>query len=975
MAEDFSINQCVDRGELYTPADYSPSPSPSPTRGEGSIIIPSPLVGEGARRAGEGAIVSTLICDDGYCTNPAYPAVIAKSDSSVIARSEATKQSTAPVQDSYAEAGSVPFAGYWNYYTDESIPKIQRGVMGAFLPVMAPLTVAAGFLGAPFGCGGPSANPPDVTGEGESESEAESEGSDAGPGGRMDAAPDTGRKPDQGIIGPKPDAADPDGGVDAAPESDAGPDGGGPACSPPAVCTPDGGSDGGGDAGPDGTGGSTDGGVDGGVGEPDAGETPDSGPEDPDGGGAVIVDADGDGVAAELDCDDNDSTVYPGAPEVPYDGVIQDCNRTADLIDVDGDGVVAVAVGGTDCDDNNPTIYQPLTGFIDADGDGYTIGPARTFCSGAELAGGLSPISLGTDCNEADSLSYQNLTGYQDADGDGFTTGDAQTLCSGAALAAGFASTASTEVDCNDDQSYIHPGAAQLMNGIDTNCDGNLAIDLGRDATAVIGEKDTDRAGSRAIAIGDVNGDGFQDLIVGAVNWSTPGFNDTPGKVYIKFGGESVFSPGTVLGLADADVSLSGACSWGMGAQIVTKDLNGDGIADIIVGVPGYNSGQCDGFGDGDGSGTGALLIAYGRSTWAPSYDFYDVDTTNPETFSDSQMALIKGDTGEQLGVAIYSIGDINGDGTEELIVGGAQTQRCDAIPALPYEGIQPKADIIATHGGVHLHDWAGSAICANVASGDVDGDGREDFALGDNDDWIHSGAGNVTLIMGSRTLPADINFQSLSSAGLRYVHFYGNGAGYEAGGSVSIGDVDGDGHADLFIGVPWENDPLVHSGKVYFIPGSAVTDVVNGANPTFPNGYWIRLDGDVYTLGGGAIHGDVPNAEISALGISATSDTNNDGHKDLVIGSWFYGHSSEGKGFFFGNPAGAVTSGPSSEVSVETADHVLTGVPGSNFGGTVVGGGDLDGNGVQDVVINAPYAPGNTQKGISYVFLGGAAR
>jgi formylglycine-generating enzyme required for sulfatase activity len=212
------------------------------------------------------------------------------------------------------------------------------------------------------------------------------------------------------------------------------------------------------------------------------------------GGGDGFVDRDGDGWAPAADCDDEDATVHPLAREIPYDSIDQNCNKDpgsgkdADDTDVDGDGYDAAAVGGTDCNDGDPTIHPgakeiPYDGIdqncnkvaatgkdpddSDADGDGHDsdrVGGDDCCDEGTESALGCAPNTAASIHPLAAEISGDGVD--QDCDGRDYTAsgedrdGD------------GFLSDRTPGgIDCNDDDAQIHPGAAERCNGKDDDCD------------------------------------------------------------------------------------------------------------------------------------------------------------------------------------------------------------------------------------------------------------------------------------------------------------------------------------------------------------------------------------------------------------------------------------------------------------------------------------------------------------------------
>ena len=242
---------------------------------------------------------------------------------------------------------------------------------------------------------------------------------------------------------------------------------------------------------------------------------------------AASEDADGDGYAVTYDCNDQDPSIYPAAPETWYDGVDADCSGGSDY-DQDGDGEDR-SPEGADCDDTDGGVYAgadercdevdndcdggidespvdaaPL--YPDDDGDGYGRGEPVGFACEASLG----EATQGGDCDDGDTTvnpgaaevcnevdddcdTYvddnpsDGLRFYADTDGDGYgVDGDTTAACG---APAGYAER---DGDCNDVSAAESPGVAEVCNGIDDNCNGEVDADA---AAAVAWHPDADADG------------------------------------------------------------------------------------------------------------------------------------------------------------------------------------------------------------------------------------------------------------------------------------------------------------------------------------------------------------------------------------------------------------------------------------------------------------------------------------------------
>ncbi len=598
-------------------------------------------------------------------------------------------------------------------------------------------------------------------------------------------------------------------------------------------------------------------------------------------------DDDDDGwTVAAGDCDDGDPTVHPGAAEVWYDGVDQDCSGGSDY-DADGDGYDSDAYGGDDCNDTEPTANP---GGTETCGDGID-----NDCDG--------------DDNEEGAPGCRWF--YRDLDRDGYgTTG--KCLCEGEGDF-----TAWVTHDCDDTDPDVNPGEEEVCNdGIDNDCDGgpgrcclNGEIDLSTADATLVGEEVDDHAGS-SLAAGDVDGDGVNDIVVGGQTYTE---DDESAAAHVVFG-----PAGGDIALADAGVRLMGDGILRTGVAVASGDMDGDGTADVLVGAPGY-----------DASEYGVVYLVLGPAEGAVYLSRAD--------------ATLTGEDGQDYTGRSIAVGDMNGDGATDILTGapGEDAGGSDAGAAYlvfgPVTGDVALSTADAKLVGEEEDDNAGFSL----AVGDVDSDGISDMVVGatkrDEKGGPRAGPGSVYLVNGPVSGEVD-----LSTADAKLV---GEEAEDEAGYSVAVGDMDGDGAMDILTGAPVEGTGGKSAGIVYLVLGSVSGEVdLSMAD--------ARLVGEVRDNAGHSI---------------ATGDVDGNGAEDVLVGAM---------GISWGGGAYLVFGPVSGTFDLGDADAVFLSDTVGDFAGWSVAAEDLDGDGADDVLVGASSAfsplPYGYRGGAAYLFYGG---
>jgi hypothetical protein len=412
------------------------------------------------------------------------------------------------------------------------------------------------------------------------------------------------------------------------------------------------------------------------------------------------------------------------------------------------------------------------------------------------------------------------------------------------------------------------------------------------------GQAAGNEAGTSVAIAGDVNGDGYADLVIGAPYYDDGG-NPNAGRVYIFLGGPGGWRLDE--GLASADATYTGASGDEAGTSVAgAGDVNGDGYPDLIVGSPGHSSLDPSTYDDGR-----AILI-YGRASMSGALSADG--TLSSGVTSDSR-----------LGASVSGVGDANGDGYDDVLI-GSPGYNSGAGEATLWMGATSAASMsIADYDGA-AGDEAGTSV---AGAGDVNGDGYPDLLVGLP--GYSSSTGRGVLIYGSASIPGTLTANGTLSGGV---------GGNRLGESVSgVGDVNGDGYDDMLLGSPgygsdqgevtlWTGAPVATRMSIISYAGETTGDQaggsVGGAGDVNGDGYadvligasgYNSSAGRAYlVLGSGApsdsglssadvLYTGVFGSDQAGASVSGAGDVNGDGYSDFVVGAPGFG-SSQGKAY-----------------------------------------------------------------------------
>jgi hypothetical protein len=434
-----------------------------------------------------------------------------------------------------------------------------------------------------------------------------------------------------------------------------------------------------------------------------------------------------------------------------------------------------------------------------------------------------------------------------------------------------------------------------------------------------------DLAGWDVAFVGDVNKDGFGDLLIGASETNKRGVRT--GVAYLIFG--SVNMPPLLTPLTKADVTFIDAETKDEAGMKVAgvNDVNGDGFADFIIAAPMENN------------YSGKIYLFLGKeSGWQAEVKLNDADVV---------FAGEKG--GDNAGLSVASAGDVNKDSLNDFIIGAPRNHVNGNGAGKAYLILGKKngwlksvrlgnADVAFE--GESLLDLFGSSV---AGIGDVNKDGFDDIAIGAPfyNNISMKNVGKVYIFFGKKAFNSKIG-TTMADASL-----VGKAANDLLGKYISNGgDLNGDGIDDFLVTASLANV----SGKIYLIPGKASDWSQNAV----PEDFAASFIGD--------------NSNDCAGVPSLITDLNNDGFGDLMIGASKNSQAADqaGKVYFIEGKSYDWNQ----NVSLATAGILMLGEKAGDYAGQALASGDFDGDGFQDVAIGAPGSDAaGVDAGMVYLF------
>jgi hypothetical protein len=435
-----------------------------------------------------------------------------------------------------------------------------------------------------------------------------------------------------------------------------------------------------------------------------------------------------------------------------------------------------------------------------------------------------------------------------------------------------------------------------------------------------VGESAGDQAGYHISMAGDVNHDGIGDLLIAAPYNSDAGVNF--GQVYLLFGKSGAWGNTINLGTADASFLGETKNDWASHDVFGLGDINGDEIDDFAIGVK---------FVDQAAFNAGKTYVFFGKETG------WSLNTS----LSNADASFLGEDSTSEAG-HVAAAGDINGDGINDIIIGGGFNDQAANDAGKTYIVFGKKtgwgknislANADASFLGETEGDYSGHRL---AGVGDVNNDGIDDIIIAAHGADANSikNRGKVYLIFGKTSGWSQNASLSIAEASFVGPPVMNTSIGWNV---CSASDINADGYSDFLIAAQ-------NKSKIYLILGkssgwqqdmeieSAAATIFSGETALDHAGYDMRGAGDI----------------------------NLDGKSDFIIGAYSNDQNGvdAGKSYLFYGRSSWTTN-----VNLATADASFLGeAAGDQSGFSVAGGGDVNDDGIDDLLISANLNDQNGQ-------------